>query len=60
MHVWLASKQRSIHHDYEDNLVVAAALRSKVDILVTNDEKLRRHSAVAALSVEDACKLLEG
>lgn len=57
--VWLASKQRSLHGDFEDDLVIAAAMRGKVDYLVTNDETLLRHCPVAALSVSDMCKLLE-
>lgn len=56
--VWLACKQRSLHADFEDNLIVAAALRSKASLLVTNDEMLIRHSPVATPSVEDALKVL--
>ncbi len=43
-----------LHDDYEDNLVVAAAQRSRADCLVTNDEKLLRHSPVATFSCRDA------
>ena len=43
-----------LHDDYEDNLVVAAAQRSRADCLVTNNEKLLRHSPVATLSCRDA------
>lgn len=56
--VWIARKQRELHSDYEDNLIVAAAMRSKASLLVTNDEKLLRHCPVAALCAEDALKVL--
>lgn len=55
----LAQKYHAIHSDFEDNLVLAAARRAKVDCLVTNDEALLRHAPVAALSVDDAIALME-
>ena len=58
--VWAARKQRPLHADYEDNLVVAAAMRVKADLLVTNDELLLRHSPVATLPCEDAITYLGG
>ena len=57
--VWLARTHRYVHGDFEDDLVVAAAQRAKADYLITNDEQLLRHAPVAALSVEDAVKVLE-
>ena len=57
--VWLARQHRPVHGDFEDDLVVAAAQRAKADFLVTNDEQLLRHAPVAALSVEDALKVIE-
>ena len=45
--------------DFEGDLVIAAAMRGKVDYLVTNDERLLRHCPVAALSAFDMCKVLE-
>ena len=56
--LWLARKQRALHADYEDDLVIAAALRASPTCLVTSDEALLRHAPVAALCVEDAAKLL--
>ena len=50
----MASKQRNLHSDYEDDLIIAAAMRIKTDLLVTNDAKLCSHAPVAAMSVEDA------
>lgn len=52
--IWMASKQRKLHSDYEDDLIIAAAMRAKADLLVTNDVKLCSHAPVAAMSVEDA------
>ena len=56
--IWLASKQRPLQGDFEDDLVIAAAMRGKVDYLVTNDGALLRHCPVAALSSSDMCKVL--
>ena len=50
----MASRQRELHSDYEDDLIIAAAIRAQADLLVTNDVKLRSHAPVAAMSVEDA------
>ena len=52
--IWMASKQRKLHSDYEDDLIIAAAMRAKADLLVTNDAKLCSHAPVAAMSAEDA------
>ena len=52
--IWMASKQRELHNDYEDDLIIAAAVRAKTDLLVTNDAKLRSHAPVAAMNVENA------
>lgn len=43
----------------EGDRVIAAALRSKADFLITRDEKLLRHSPVAALSPTDMVSYLE-
>lgn len=56
---YLASKHRAIHDDYEDDLVIAAAMRMNADLLVTSDQALLKHSPVAALSPEDAIHWLE-
>ena len=58
MDALIASKNRELHGDYEDNLVVACAMRTNARLLVTNDKKLIRHSPVATLSAEDAAALL--
>lgn len=57
--VWMASKQRVLHGDFEDDLVIAAAMRGRADYLVTNDDALLRHCPVAALSASDMCTVLE-
>ena len=56
---WLARKMRSTHDDYEDNLVVAAALRAKPDLLVSSDQALIAHCPVAAATPKDALGYLE-
>ena len=57
--LWIASKYKRLHADFEDDLVIAAALRAQVDYLVTSDEQLLRRSPVAALCPQDMLRLLE-
>lgn len=58
--VWLAGKQRKLHGDYEDDLVISAAIRSGADLLVTYDEQLRAHATVATATPSMAISWLEG
>ena len=55
--VWLAQKHRAIHDDFEDDLLIAAALRAEPRYLITNDAALLKHSPVACLSSSDWCTL---
>ena len=48
-----------LHADFEDDLIIAAALRAEADYLVTNNEGLLRHCPVAALDARDMVALLE-
>ena len=57
--VWMAQKQRRLHGDFEDDLVIAAAMRVKADLLVTADKALLLHAPVAAVDLADAVKYLE-
>ena len=57
--VWYAAKLRSVHEDFEDNLVLAAAERVRATYLVTSDEQLLRHATVAALTPEKALAALK-
>lgn len=50
----LATKQRRLHDDYEDDLIIAAAMRMKADLLVTSDQALIQHSPIAALTPQNA------
>ena len=56
---WLALKMQGAHDDYEDNLVVAAALRVKAQLLVTGDSSLIAHCPVAAATPKDALVFLD-
>lgn len=58
--VWLASKYRCLHDDFEDNLLFAAAQRSNAAFLVTNDEQLIKHSPVPTLTPADSLAALKG
>lgn len=53
-----AAALRSVHDDFEDDLVMAAAKRASVDFLVTSDDELLRRSPVGCLALADAFKLL--
>ena len=55
----MAVKHRSLHGDFEDNLVISCAMRTNARLLVTNDVKLLRHSPIAAMNAKDAGKLFE-
>ena len=48
--VWLASKYRALHDDFEDDLILAAARRAQADYLITGDIKLIEKSTVPALT----------
>ena len=56
--LWIATKFRTVHGDFEDDLVLAAMERSQADFLVTSDETLLRKSPVAALSPHDLLALM--
>ena len=55
---WIASKHRSLHPDYEDDLVIACAMRLDARLLVTNDEAFIKHSPVPTLSARDALEVI--
>ena len=55
---WIASRQRNLHDDYEDNLVIACAMRLDARLLVTNDRKLAKHAPVPVLDAEHALALI--
>ena len=55
----IALKHRRIHGDFEADLIIAAALRSSPDCLVTSDEQLRRHSPVRTLTPTEAVAFFE-
>lgn len=50
---------RSVHDDFGDNLVLAAARSVGADFLVTGDERLALHSPVGTLSPTAMANLLE-
>ena len=56
--VWLARKYRTLHNDFEDNFILAAAERANADFLVTSDKQLLLKATVAALSPKDMLALL--
>ena len=57
--LWIASKYKKLYADFEDDLVLAAAVRAKANYFVASDERLLRKAPVAALSPIDMLALLE-
>ena len=57
--VFEACRLRDLHEDLEDNLVLAAAERAHVDMIVTSDQQLLKKSPVPALAPSDAVKALK-
>lgn len=56
--VWIAQHLRNVHTDFEDNMVLAAAMRAKADYLVTSDQQLIQKATVAALTPQDMLEVL--
>ncbi|MDF7663603.1 PIN domain-containing protein [Bifidobacterium sp. ESL0763] len=54
-----ALELRSVHPDYEDDLIVAASRQAGADMVVTGDQTLIRHFPDLCVSVEDALKRVE-
>lgn len=57
--VWLARHYRSLHNDYEDDLILAAVETSKADYLVTNDQRLMGKSPAPAFTSADMLAYLQ-
>jgi predicted nucleic acid-binding protein len=57
--VWEASMLRTVHADFEDNLLLAVAKKCRADVLVTEDAALRAHAPLRTASIEEAIALLE-
>lgn len=56
--VWVAQHLRSMHPDFEDDMVLAAARRAEVDYLVTSDRQLIQKADVVAFTPEDMLTVL--
>jgi len=57
--LWLAQKNKPVHSDFEDDLILAASVRAKVDYLVTSDKQLAGKAPVTALSPEEMVGVLK-
>ena len=54
----MALHLRNVHPDFEDNLILASALQSQADFLVTGDAQLLAHSPIPAYSAQMAASAL--
>lgn len=52
----IATLYKSVHDDFEDNLVIAAARRMKADLIVSDDQQFVLHSPLPAMTAEDALR----
>jgi predicted nucleic acid-binding protein len=57
--VWVATKCRPLHEDFEDNMIIAACERAGASYLITNDARLREDACVPTLKPSQALALLE-
>lgn len=57
--VWLASKWRNVDGDLEDNLVRAAAKRTRAELLVTWDKGMLAKAVVPTVTPTDAIAVME-
>ena len=53
-----AAIMRANHHDFEGNLIIAAADRAQADHVVTSDAALLAHHPNRCISLDDASKLI--
>ena len=56
--VMQAFTYREVHDDFEDDLILGAAARARVDYVLTRDQGLARHSPVRCIDVEEALTLV--
>ncbi len=49
---------KSIHDDFEDDIILGAARRAEVDYILTHDKLLARHSPIPCIEVAQALELL--
>jgi hypothetical protein len=56
--LWLADKYKSIHQDFEGNLIMATAELASIDMLVTNDRDLLSHAPMFTCTLEHAIEYL--
>ena len=55
----IATLYKSLHDDFEDDLIFAAAHRMGADLIVSDDSALVRRSPLPALSTKDALRWIE-
>jgi predicted nucleic acid-binding protein len=52
----LAALHKSVHDDFEDDLVIAAARRMRADLIVSDDLAFVKHCPLPAMTAEDALR----
>lgn len=57
--LFLATKMKDVHPDFEDDVILASAQTADIDFLVTNDKGLLAKAIVPALSCEDMVAYLK-
>ena len=52
----IAALHKSVHDDFEDDLVLAAARRMQADLIVSDDLEFVRHSPLPIMTADDALR----
>ena len=52
----IAALHKSVHDDFEDNLVLAAARRMRADLVVSDDLAFVQHSPLPIMTADDALR----
>ena len=55
----IAALHKSVHSDFEDDLVIAAARRMQADLIVTDDLDFVKHCPLPIMTAKDALRWIE-
>lgn len=53
-----ATVLRAEHDDYEDNLIIAAAMRARATHIVSSDKTLQKHSPIPCIGIDEAIDIV--
>ncbi|MEG0323780.1 MAG: PIN domain-containing protein [Raoultibacter sp.] len=50
---------RTVHEDFEDNLILACAQASSIDYFITSDKRLLKHAAITCISPKEMLSIMK-